>query len=97
MAKGGPYSRPHCASVSWKDSMIGCATTAIMLSPDGKALLWASPQPLDSYQVIFDGMYGGHRVNTIAFDPINAVDPRNRGFTHTPPDDDGNFIADVCE
>jgi|EP01043_Picozoa_sp_COSAG02_P022949 hypothetical protein len=64
----------------------GCATTAIMLSPDGKALLWASPQALDSYQVLFDGVYGGHRVNTLAFDLINAVDPRNPGFTHTSPD-----------
>ena len=29
----------------------GCGTTGIMLSPDGKALLWASPQALDSFQV----------------------------------------------
>eukprot|EP01045_Picozoa_sp_COSAG04_P028597 COSAG04_NODE_4483_length_2063_cov_1.197556_2_plen_437_part_00 len=63
----------------------GCGTTATMLSPDGKALLWASPQPLDSFQVLFDGVYGGHRVNTLAFDLINAVDPRPAGFTRTPP------------
>ena len=55
----------------------GCGTTAaaIMLSPDGKALLWASPQALDSFQMIYNGDYGGHRVNTLALDLI-SVAPR---------------------
>jgi hypothetical protein len=63
----------------------GCGSTSIMLSPDGKALLWASPQPLDSYQICFADLWGGHRINTLAFDLIDAVNPRNHGFTHSPP------------
>ena len=63
----------------------GCGTTAIMLSPDGKALFWASPQALDSFQVIYDGDYGGHRADTLALDLISAA-LKPDSFAHTPLD-----------
>jgi hypothetical protein len=56
-----------------------------MLSPDGKALLWAPPQALDSFQVIYDGDYGGHRADTLALDLISAA-LKPDSFAHTPLD-----------
>jgi len=67
------------------DWCAGCASTAVLLSPDGKALLLASPQALDSYQLEYESGGGGHRIRTLSWDCINAVDPRPDNYhTSTP-------------